>query len=82
MAQTVSAINGWQISETTGSAGAKVRLWDGIGTGAGNYLRAVIDIGSNGQSNEEPQSPIQIVNGGIYLQVVSGSVDGSIQWSE
>lgn len=77
---SVTALFGWSLSESTGSAGAKVAIWDGTGTGAGNYCRAVIDLASGGTSQHEATPPIQILNNGIYLQVVSGSVDGEIEW--
>jgi hypothetical protein len=81
VAPTVSALNGWEITESTGAAVAKVRIWDGTGTGAGNYLRAAIDLIAGGESIQDASSPIQILNGGLYLQVVSGSVDGEIRWT-
>lgn len=78
--QSVTGLHGWDISESTGLAGAKIRIWDGTGTGAGNYLLAVIDLGVNGQSDETMPSPAQIRNNAIYVQVVSGSVEGSVFW--
>lgn len=78
--QDVSGLFGWAIEETTGSAGAKAEIWDGTGTGTGNFLRAVIDLASNGSSSHEALSPIQILNGAIYLHVTSGSIAGEIEW--
>lgn len=78
--QSVTSLVGWDISESTGSAGAKVRIWDGTGIGAGNYRLADIDLGASGQSDESPASPAQVRNNALFLQVVSGSVEGSVFW--
>lgn len=78
--KSVTGLFGWAIEESTGSAVAKVEIWDGTGTGAGNFLRAVLDLASGGGSSHEDDSPIQIVNNAIYLHVTSGSVAGEIEW--
>lgn len=76
----VNNLDGWAISESTGSAAAKVRIWDGTGIGAGNFLLAEIDLIAGGQSTDSLDSPAQVRNNALFLQVVSGSVEGSVYW--
>lgn len=75
--QSVNNLFGWVICESTGSAVAKVRLWDGT-SNEGNYLGAVT-LGEN-ESNREwfPFSSPQIKNNAIYLEIVSGKVEGVV----
>jgi hypothetical protein len=75
--QIVGALYGWNITESTGSAAAKIRLWDGTNN-SGNYL-GTLTLGEN-ESNREwfsTQSP-QIRNNAIYIEIVSGKVEGAV----
>jgi hypothetical protein len=77
--QSVGALYGWNITESTGTASAKIRLWDGV-SNAGNYL-GTVTLGEN-ESNREwfsGQSP-QVRNNALYLEVVSGKVEGAVWW--
>ena len=74
----VSTIGGWSLSESTGVSAAKVRLYDGIST-AGRLI-ATIGLLAGGTNNRDYDFPPELLNNGIYLQVVSGSVEGSIQF--
>lgn len=69
---------GWSLIETTGSAAAKIRLRDGLSV-AGPELK-IISLPS-GTSSEISGGADQIQNGGIFVEVVSGSVEGSITWA-
>lgn len=70
---------GWSIVETTGTAGATIRLWDGVANEGSVIVR--IDLNANESTRDRGGPPgIQCVSGGIYLQVVSGSVEGVIYW--
>jgi hypothetical protein len=73
--QSINNLFGWNITESTGTAPAKVRLWDGT-SNSGNYL-GTVTLGEN-ESNREwfpDQSPV-IRNNAIYLEIVSGKVEG------
>lgn len=73
----VSAIGGWNITEAAGST-AKIRLRDGIT--ATSRLIATISLAANAQSNHSYAAPPSLLNNGIYIEVVSGSVEGSVQF--
>jgi hypothetical protein len=74
---SVSALVGWEINETTGSASAHVKLYDG--TSASGIEVADVEI-PEGVTNNSPGDfePVQVFNGAVYLQVVSGSVAGAV----
>lgn len=77
---TVAAINtifGWALAESTGSASAKVRLRDG--TTAGGLLIATITL-AQGESARDffPVETPELRGNAIYLEVVSGSVEGAV----
>src|SRR5581483_12511146 len=65
--QSVTALHGWDISESTGSAAAKVRIWDGTGSGGSNIELTEIDLPAGGQSDEGDVG-VQIRNNALYLQ--------------
>src|SRR5579864_1864176 len=75
--QSIGALKGWSVAESTGTASAKIRLWDGTGgQGTGLYL-GTITLSEN-ESNREwfgTDGP-QIKNGAIYAEIVSGKVEG------
>lgn len=76
---TMAAVRGWNFAETTAGALAKVRLWDGSND-EGNKL-ATIEIPS-GQSKEFwlPGGGLAAYVG-VFLEVVSGSVEGTLWYS-
>lgn len=78
--QKISGLEGWALDETTGSAKARVRIWDGTGTGAGNYQLADIEIPQGDSKAITLESPLQVRNNALYLEIVSGSVAGDIYW--
>lgn len=75
--QSVNNLFGWNITESTGTASAKIRLWDGT-SNAGYYL-GTVTLTEN-ESNREwfPDQSPQIRNNAIYVEVVSGKVEGVI----
>jgi hypothetical protein len=75
--QSVNNLFGWTICESTGTAPAKVRLFDGVNS-SGNYLGSVT-LGEN-ESNREwfPDQSPQLRNNALYIEVVSGKVEGVI----
>jgi hypothetical protein len=77
--QSVNNLFGWNITESSGAATAKVRLWDGTNN-SGNYL-ATITLGAN-ESNREwfPDQSPQIRNNALFLEIVSGEIEGSVWW--
>lgn len=76
---SVSALTGWAISESAGAI-AKVRLWDG--NKASTRLLATIPLAALGSSFIALPDSAAITSGAIFLEVVSGSVEGSVRWSE
>lgn len=75
---SVSGIFGWEINESTGSATAKFRLRDGT-TAAGREI-ATINLAAGASSDIELGGPGSLTGSGIFLEVLSGSVEGSILW--
>jgi hypothetical protein len=77
--QSVGTIYGWIISESTGTAAAKIRLFDG--TSSSGYYIGTVTLAEN-ESNREffPVETPQIRNNAIYLEIVSGKVEGSVLW--
>lgn len=75
--QSVNNLFGWSICESTGTAPAKVRLWDGT-SNSGGYL-GTVTLGEN-ESNREwfPDQSPQLRNNAIYLEIVSGKVEGCV----
>jgi hypothetical protein len=74
--QSVSVLKGWIIAESTGTAPAKMRLWDGTGgEGTGLYL-GTVTLGEN-ESNREwfGMDGPEIKNNAIYGEIVSGKVE-------
>lgn len=80
---TAVVYRGFSLRETSGSASALVRLFDNASTAAGNILDEI--------SLTASQSAREIYNGaasdfrllaadGIYVQVVSGAVAGSVRY--
>lgn len=71
---------GWAIRETTAAAGASFRLWDG--NAAGTELLANCNLASN-ESDRDWFGPQGIVvqTGRIFIEVVSGSLEGVVYWA-
>lgn len=74
----VSAIFGWQINESSGTVVAKFRLRDGTSS-AGREI-ATINLAAGAASDIEFAEATELYNNGIYLEVLSGSVEGSVLW--
>lgn len=73
---TVSGLAGWQFDETAGtSAKARFRIRDG--TTASGILIADIELAAGGQSSQ-PSNPVQISTGAVFLEMVTGTISGSI----
>lgn len=79
LASGVSALLGWSISETTGSAGAKVVIWDNPSAATGKHYGRPVNLVANESVRDwfAGAAP-QCVTGGLYLQVLSGSVDVTV----
>lgn len=70
---------GWSLAETTGATGASLRIWDGVNTQGSVMVR--INLSANESTRDRSGPPgIQCVSGGLYLQIISGSVEGVIYW--
>jgi hypothetical protein len=71
---------GFSVCESTGSAGAKFRLHDGEDVGD-PVLYPAVTLTSNESAREWfGNQGIQIVSGAVFLEVVSGSVEGCVLW--
>jgi hypothetical protein len=75
---TIQGLAGWDLVETSGSATARYRLWDGTGAGGSNIELADIQIVQGGQSTAPPSNPVEVVNGAVYLERIAGSISGVI----
>lgn len=69
---------GFSIAETTGSATARVRIFDST-SAAGTVLEEVSLTANQSAREYYPDWSFAVVNG-IYVQVVSGSVSGSVRF--
>jgi hypothetical protein len=74
---SVSAIFGWQINESAGST-AKFRLRDGQSS-AGREI-ATVNLAAGVSSDIEFLEATELTGEGIYLEMLSGSVEGSVLW--
>ncbi len=78
VAQQVKVLYGWSVNESTGSGTAKVRVRDGSGTGK---VLGVINLASAASSTVfMSEQAVQVNTGALYLEVVSGSVEGVLYW--
>lgn len=80
--QSIGIMYGWIIAESTGTAPAKIRIWDGTGgEGTGNYI-GTVTLAEN-ESNREwfGRDGPPIMKNAIYVEVVSGKVEGSISYA-
>lgn len=75
-----TALYGFNFAESTGSASAKIRLHDGTGI-SGNEL-AIVTLGANESVRDWfADESVAIVKGGIYVEVVAGSIEGVVYWA-
>ena len=70
---------GWSIAEASGSAFAKVRLRDGT-SAAGKLLGVIALIPNESTRDFFPVEAIVINTGAIYLEVVTGRVEGCVYY--
>jgi hypothetical protein len=77
--ETPPEVLGWAVTESTGSAAAKIRLHDGADA-SGPELAPLIVLASGGESSEFVEQGIQLSSGKVWLEVVSGSVEISVYW--
>ena len=75
----VRALCGWSVAETTGAASAAIRFHDGSSATGEVFTR--INLVAN-ESNREyfTKDGVRCFTGRIYLEVISGSVEGVIYW--
>lgn len=76
--QSVTGLEGWNITESTGSAEAKIRLWDGTKKET-NYL-ATITLYKNESVRDSFIKAIPIKNNAIFLELINGSVEGMVSF--
>ena len=78
VASGVNAVLGWSVHETTGLASASLVIWDNASAASGtNY--GIITLNPNESTRDWFGSmALTSVTGGLYLQVVSGSVAGAV----
>jgi hypothetical protein len=74
IATGIRALYGYSICESTGSAAAKVRLRESSATGK---MLAIVALASGASSTQYfPEQAPGVTSGSIYVEVVSGSVEG------
>ena len=66
---------GWSFRETSGSATATLRLWNT--TNASGVKVATVSINAGESTRDNLTTPVEC-EGGIYFELVSGAVEGSI----
>jgi hypothetical protein len=72
-------ICGWAFAETTGAATASFRLRDG--TTANDFVLAKINLNASESTRDRWAPPgIDCVSGAVFLEVLSGSIEGVIYW--
>lgn len=75
----VSSIGGWSVAETTGTAGAAIRLHDGQNITGEAIVR--INLAANESTRDLfPRKGIECYTGRVFLEVISGSVEGVLYW--
>lgn len=75
----VEELIGWSLRETTGAAAAEMRLRDG-NSAAGEVL-AVVGLAANTSSFVFASGRgVRVLTGRVFLEVVSGSVEGVVYW--
>lgn len=73
----LAGLDGWSITETTGSARASLRIWDGVVSGGvRNYGLITLDPGES--TRDAFPLALEILSGGLFLQVLSGSIEGAV----
>lgn len=75
----VRAVCGWSVAETTGTAGAIVRLHDGSQT-TGEVFTRINLVANESVRDIWPGKGIRCFTGRVFLEVVSGSVEGVLYW--
>jgi hypothetical protein len=75
----MTAVRGWNLRETGGIAVATVRLWDGTSV-RGNKL-ATIHLVAGESDTQWLTGGGLAAYAGVFLEVVSGSVEGTLWYS-
>lgn len=79
LAGDVRAIGGWGFAETTGTAGASLRLRDGNSATGEVFIR--VNLASNESTRDYfPKDGVHCLTGRVFIEVLSGSVEGVIYW--
>ena len=73
-----TALFGWSVAETAGGA-AKIRVRDGSDV-SGAILSGLISLSANESTRDLLMLPIDVVSGGLFLEIVSGQVETVIYW--
>lgn len=76
-ANPVIYYRGFSVRETSGTATALIRVWDNASAASGVPLDQ-ISLAAN-ESARELYSPPSVAKTGIFIEVVSGAVAGSIR---
>lgn len=69
-------LRGWSLCETTGAGTAEVYLRDG--TNATGLIVAHVTLKSSESTRDYPSFAGIGIRGGLYLDVVAGTVDGAV----
>jgi hypothetical protein len=73
------AILGWAFAETTGAAGATVRIHDGSNANGEVFARINLQANESVRDWYIPKG-VRCFTGRVFVNVVSGSVEGVIYW--
>lgn len=69
---------GMVVDETSGTASAKVRVWDGTAAGGTSVLLDVVNLPEADSADSTSPRGVWVTTG-IFVEIVSGSVQGSIR---
>jgi len=74
----ISILSGFAVTESTGSASASMRLYDGT-SASGVQLTPLIKLAAGATySGEGLPDDIAIQSGEIFIQIVTGSIEGVV----
>jgi hypothetical protein len=76
VASGLTLVTGWSFAESTGSAPAEIVLFDGSSP-SGAFI-AIITLNANESTRDLIPEPFLAAMSGLYLEVQSGAVVGSI----
>jgi hypothetical protein len=80
IATNAKMLTGWALAETSGTASAAVYIYDG--SNASGSLLAPVNLAAFESTRDILPAPgLPITSGQLYVQVVSGTIQGAVWWA-